>query len=248
MAWRGHLPGALARLVVHASHAPYAPYAALAALAALAVVPIGACKGDPEEFDDPDVPGRSTNPDGVPYPTDSLGSAKRVGKIPGDRIPNLTFQAYVDGDVSKGLAVVSLADFYDPNQTRNKVLHIEGAATWCEICASEADATTTAKAFMNGKGVVYLEVIVSGPTQQRGPSLGDVTGWMSAHKSNFSTAIDVRARRMSGIGVDGTVMPWDILIDTRTMEILDSSGGAPADIVDYDSQFVDFVNTHPPSY
>jgi hypothetical protein len=96
--------------------------------------------------------------------------------------------------------------------------------------------------------VAFLEVIVSGPAFQRGPSLEDVDGWMTRHNQNYSVAIDVGARRMSALGVDGSVMPWDILIDTRTMEILDSSGGAPADIVRYARDGLDFVNVNPPGY
>jgi hypothetical protein len=200
------------------------------------------------DFPDPDVAGRDVNPDGVPYPTDHLGANKRVGTRRGDRIPNFTFQAYVDGDRSKGLQTISLADYFDPTQARYKVLHLELAATWCAICASEADATVIAKAPLGAKGVAYVEVIVSGPTQGAGPSLSDVTGWMDRHKSNFTTAIDVRARRVSQVGVTGEVMPWDILVDTRTMEILDSAGGAPADLVQFDDLFLAFVNTNPPSY
>jgi hypothetical protein len=194
------------------------------------------------------VPGRDTNPDGVPYPTDHLGGNKRVGGRPGDRIPNLTFQGYVDGDRSQGLQAVSLADYFDPSQKRYKILHLEIAATWCTICASEADATVTVKEPLGARGIAYVEIIVAGPTAGAGPALSDVTGWMDRHQSNFTTAIDVHARRLGAIGIHGDVMPWDVLLDTRTMEILDSSGGAPADIGIFDQDFLDFVNTHPPSY
>src|SRR5438093_960310 len=76
---------------------------------------------DPVELADPDVPGHDANPDGVPYPTDHIGARARSGKNPGDRIPNLTFQAYVDGDKS-ALKTVSLADFYDPTSKKYKLL------------------------------------------------------------------------------------------------------------------------------
>ena len=62
---------------------------------------------DPD-FADPELPGRTANPDGVPYPTDHLGGAPRSGQRPGDRIPNFTFQAYVDGDRGAGLKTISL--------------------------------------------------------------------------------------------------------------------------------------------
>lgn len=182
------------------------------------------------------------------YPTDHLGPNKRVGTRRGDRIPNLTFQGYIDGDRSKGLRSISLADYFDPALRRYKILHIEVAATWCAICSSVAKATVLAKEPMARKGVAYIEIIVAGPTVGAGPALEEVTGWMDRHHSNFTTAIDVRARRLGALGVTGEVIPWDILVDTRTMEILDSAGGAPLDIVQFDELFLDFVTKNPPSY
>jgi hypothetical protein len=217
-------------------------------LLAFTAASCGSSSSGVSEYTDPDVPGRDANPDGVPYPTDHLGGNKHVKTTPGDRIPNMTFQAYVDGDHTKPLQTVSLADYFDPQQKRYKLLHIEVAATWCTICSSEIDATEKVKDTLRAEGIVYLEVIVSGPSLQRGPSLDDVTGWIDRHSSTVSTGIDVRARRLSAIGIDGTVMPWDLQIDTRTMEILDSSGGAPNDIVQYDRSTLQFIETHAPAY
>ncbi len=208
---------------------------------------LSSCSKDPSELDDPDVPPHETNPDGVPYPTDHIGSRARVGKNPGDRIPNLTFQAYVDGDKS-ALKTVSLADFYDPTSKKYKILHIEGAATWCAICGEVADATTIVKPAFEPKGIVYLEVLVSGATQYRGPSADELNGWVDAHHSNYTTAFDVRARRMSTVGVDGSQMPYDIYVDLRTMEIDESSPGAPSDIGTYDQKKLQDITGRPPAY
>jgi hypothetical protein len=205
------------------------------------------CSSAPAELSDPDVPPHATNPDGVPYPADHIGSRPRVGKNPGDRIPNLTFEAYVNGDKSQ-LKVVSLADFYDPTSKKYKMLHIEGAATWCAICGEVADATVIVKPAFEPKGIVYLEVLVSGATQGKGPSGDEVNGWIDTHHSNYTTAYDVRARRMSTVGVDGTVMPYDIYVDLRTMEIDESSGGAPADIGLYDQGKLQEITGRPPAY
>jgi hypothetical protein len=219
----------------------------LSRLAILGLFVLACGSSAPAELSDPDVPGHDANPEGIPYPTDHLGGHARVGSIPGDRVPNFTFQAYLNGDKS-ALKTVSLADFYDPSAKRYKLLHIEGAATWCTICGSVADATATVAPPFAAKGIVYLEVLVSGATQFRGPSGDEVTAWIDAHHSNYTTAVDVRARRLSTIGVDGSVMPYDVYIDTRTMEIIESSGGAPADIGIYDQKKLQEVTSRPPSY
>lgn len=201
-----------------------------------------------EEFSDPDVEGRDTNPDGVPYPTDHLGGAERAGSRPGQRIPNFTFMGYPEADRTGGLRPISLADYYDPDQKRHKMLHLQVAATWCSICSSVCDATVKVKTPMESEGVVYLEVLVSGVRAGFGPNLDEVDDWMTRHAQNYSVAVDVRARRLGSIGIDGSVMPWDVLIDTRTMEILDSSGGAPADLVRYDRDGLNFIAKTPPAY
>lgn len=211
---------------------------------------VASCSSTPGDgdFADPNLPGRAVNPESVPYPTDHLGGTPRSAKSPGDRIPNFTFQAYVDGDHAAGLKTISLADYFDPQRLHHKVLHLEVAATWCAVCSAYADATVQTKEPLGKEGVVYLEVIVAGPRSTTGPSLADVDGWVTSHRSNFTTAIDVRGARLSSIGVPPQTMPWDIMIDTRTMEILDSTAGAPLDLVAYDRSYLTLVGKRPPPY
>jgi hypothetical protein len=219
------------------------------AACALPLVPPLGCGGSeaPDELTDPDLPLVATNPDGDPYPTDRIGGRKRSGTRPGDRMPNFTFRAYRSGR-GGGLESVSLAEYYDPHQRRHKVLHLQVAATWCAICSSELEATVPVTEELKAKGIVFVEVIVSGPTPGIGPSLAEVDAWVDRHGTNFPTGIDVRGRRLSAVGVNGALMPHDILIDTRTMEILDSSVGAPLDVARYAGDGLRFVTERPPSY
>jgi hypothetical protein len=217
---------------------------------AFSVLGIGAaCSSDGSEdpFPDPDLALVETNPDGIPYPTDNLGGGKRANKRPGNRIPNFTFRAYLNGRAG-GLQTISLADYFDPDQKRHKVLHIQIAATWCAICSSELEATVGVTEPLAERGIRFVEIIVSGATAGKGPSLSEVDSWIDRHKTNFPTAIDVAARRLGPLGVSGAAMPHDILIDTRTMEILDSSVGAPLDVGKYVLEGLRFVEQNPPSY
>ena len=90
--------------------------------------------------------------------------------------------------------------------------------------------------------------MVSGATAGQGPSLSEVDGWITGHKANFPTAIDVAGRRFGSLGVQPNAVPYDLLIDTRTMEILDSSVGAPVDVGQYALAALKFVESSPPSY
>ena len=202
----------------------------------------GSSTSDP--FDDPDVTGRDVNPDGVPYPTDHIGGAERTRSRPGDRIPNFTFQGYVNGDRSK-LQTISLADYFDPERKRHRLLVVQFAATWCAYCSQELDETAKVKDELAAEGAVFLQILVSGAQLQKGPSLDEATQWHARHAMTYGLGIDVGARRVTRIGVDGSVMPWDARIDTRTMEILESSGGSPADVARYVREGLDFVNKNP---
>jgi len=222
----------------------------LTAALVLVVASCAASKKSVEELDDPDVAARTANPDGVPYPTDRIGGAERAGGRPGERIPNFTFQAYVDGDRAAGLKTVSLADYYDPTGKRAKVLDIQISATWCAVCSSVTEATVPVKEKLRAEGGVVLEVIVAGASPSAGPGGSEVESWIARHQSNVTTAFDVRGRRLRSIGIDPNAVPYDFLIDLRTMEILDSSVGAPLnfDVASYVRAGLRFVATHEPSY
>lgn len=226
------------------------PFAVLLFTGASAFVGCSASRESPEELDDPVVVGREANPDGVAYPTDQLGGMQRAAGRPGQRIPNFTFQAYVDGDRSRGLVTFSMADFYDPTQKRFKIIDLQVAATWCSVCSGVVTATVPVKEKLSAEGVVFLEIIVAGNSPSAGPSLDELDAWVARHGSNYTTAVDVRARRLGGIGIDPKAVPYDLLIDTRTMEILDSSVGAPKDfdVEAYVREGLKYVASHPPSY
>lgn len=213
----------------------------------LAVVAVGCGSSSaPGEFADPTVTGNTANPDGVPYPTDHIGSQARVKGRVGDRIENFTFQGYDHGNIAAGLKSFSMADFYDPKATRVKTIVIQGAATWCTACAAEADRITSLVPGLEKEGAVFLSVITAGPSAGYGPELSDVDAWVTQHKANYDTLIDVRARRLASVGLTG--VPWSALVDPRTMEILFASDGYPDDFAAFVHLGTDFVKNNPPSY
>jgi hypothetical protein len=220
---------------------------AIGGLIAAAALSGPACKPAPEEFPDPDVPAAPTNPDGLPYPTDHIGSQAHSRARPGDRIANLSFRAYRNG-VASGLQSVSLSEYFDPQSKRNKVLEIQVAATWCEVCDATLLRTLAVTDPLRTEGAAFLEVVVSGETAGKGPSLTELDEWVNRHQATaFPIAIDVEGRRVGALGVSTVTIPYDIMIDTRTMEILESSVGEPIDIASYVRQALTFVETNPPA-
>jgi hypothetical protein len=196
-------------------------------------------------FNDVDVPGRSVNPDGLAYPTDDLGGKPRNDPTPGNRIPNFAFRGYPNGDRSQGLQVVSLADYYDPSSSRNKVLHVMAAVAWCPHCQAQTAAMAQAQPSVHLRGVEIVQTLMDGPKRGGSLSLGDLDEWSTGHAPNLTVVFDSEGRRLSTVA-NLNAVPWNALIDTRTMELLEVMVGGPEDYVVWVGAAVDWVEKTPP--
>ena len=197
-------------------------------------------------FDDPDTPPAAVNPDGLPYPTDHIGTRARTKVRAGDRLANFAFQGYLDGDPKGALKTLSMADLYDPEAKRSRVLHIQGVAGWCPVCASEAKQTRTAAGDLRAEGAVISQVLMQGAKRSVGPSLADLETWCDTYETKHAVLLDVDGRRLGVFGIDG--FPWNALVDTRTMEILDQGIGAPRDVAAYVREGLRLANGPPATY
>ncbi len=212
-------------------------------LVGLAAFVLAGCEEDCD-FNDVDVAGNDHNPEGVPYPTGQLGARPRQGSIPGDTIPNFMFRGYVDGDTSGGLRTVSLADYFDPSGERNLVLHLMAAAMWCPVCTGQTEAMVAAQAALRAEGAVVVQAIIMGPDPDVPPDRCDLVDWIEQEDTNFTVVLDVEARRIASVTVINAV-PWNALVDTRTMEVLQAGEGAPQDYAGYVRSALDWVAANP---
>jgi hypothetical protein len=171
------------------------------------------------------------NPDGVPYPKPSGGYGRmaRTGKTPGSIISDYSFLGYPNGDGSKGLQTITLADYYDPCSKRYKLLHLSVAGVWCVPCNDETDALVAAKADLASKGVVVVQALSDGRTEGVGATPADLMYWVSKHSSNFTEMLDPNLVNLGGF-FNASSIPWNCDIDPRTMEILDDSTGWAGDV------------------
>jgi len=165
------------------------------------------------------------NPDGIPYPTDNIGTNKRSGSKPGNRIANYSFLGYPNADKSKGLQRISLADYYDPTGTRYKIIHIQASGTWCTACQAETRVVVPMKAELEAKGAVWLVSIAEGPVMGTPSTQKDMDGWIADFKSPYTHWLDPGNRNL-GPFYDRTALPWNANIDATTMEILTAGTGA----------------------
>jgi hypothetical protein len=173
--------------------------------------------------------GRSTNPDGVPYPAGPYGHDAPSGSAPGSVVQNFTFLGYPGGDTSKGLVPVSLADFYDPCGKRLKMLHIEVGGVWCTGCNQETDTMVAAKAQLDADGIVVLQVLNDGASEGVPATQGDLDVWIHAHNTTtFSEALNPDGA-LAGF-FNPKAMPYNCDIDPRTMEIVYAGVGIETDV------------------
>src|SRR5258706_7921177 len=170
------------------------------ALVSLVVLGIGCSAPDPGtvlDYTDDSASAASKNPDGVAYPTAHLGGrARGVGqngkpnKTPGDVMRNLKFMGYPDGDASKPLQPMSLADFYDPQAKRSTIIHIMYSDGWCPDCQQELAVLVKAlkdpKVDYRKKGVVYLEAVGEGTSQGSPAMKVDLDAWVNGHPKLFA--------------------------------------------------------------
>lgn len=169
-----------------------------------------------------------TNPDGVPYPTDNIGTLARKGSTPGKRIANYKFLGYPDADKSNGLQPISLAQYFDPTGEKYKLIHIQAAGVWCAYCKAETRAIVPLKAELDARKAVWLVSLAEGPTQGNASNQKDLDGWIATFESPFTHWLDP-ANANLGPFYEAHALPWNANIDATTMEIITSGTGAKTD-------------------
>jgi hypothetical protein len=206
-----------------------------AATPALLSLACAACSASaPVSSDDASIGvgvGATANPDGVPYPSppSGYGHKARTGTTPGSVIQNFSFLGYPNGDKSKGLQTISLANYYDPCGRRLKLLHIAVGGVWCTPCQEETVAMVAAKATLTSEQVVVVQALGDGPTIGTAATTTDLDNWTSRYMANFTEVLDPGYANF-GAFFNTASPPWNCDVDPRTMEILHASSGWPGDI------------------
>lgn len=165
------------------------------------------------------------NPQGVAYPTDSIGTHPRQGSKPGDRIQNFKFMGYPDGDESKGLQPISLANFFDPTGNNFKLIHIQASGSWCVHCKNEIKAVTPIKAELDKRKVAWIVSLAEGDILGTAATQADLDQWMQSYKPPYTHLLDPGNHNL-GPFYDDAALPWNGNISAKTMEILSAGVGA----------------------
>lgn len=156
--------------------------------------------------------GMETNP----YPDGPYGG------FAGDTIPNFSFSGYVNDHASDGpveeSGYVEGFDFQDIRRLgRYDYMLINIAAEWCQGCRVEAQQIPGLYPPWADKRGYVMSVITqdarSGPALKR-----HLDAWISTYPINFTMVHDPQGFIDSEIGP--AVLPLNIIVDLRTMKIL----------------------------
>lgn len=160
------------------------------------------------------------NPAGVDYPTQGIGTT--VGAV----MQNYKFLGYPDGDPSKGLQPMSLAQYFDPQGAKYKMIHVQASGTWCTYCRSETRMVIPLKAQLEAKKILWVVSLAEGPSQGTPSTKEDLDKWISQFKWDAPHLLD-SGNKNFGPFYDAAALPWNVNIDAKTMKILSSGVGAP---------------------
>lgn len=171
-----------------------------------------------------DGQGTEVNPYGKPYPTKNLGYQPRAGSRAGNVMRNYKFLGYRDGDPSKGTTVISLADLFDPEMRTTKLISFSAGALWCPPCNQEAKVLVPLISSLKERKIVVIQALIEGDAQGTGSTLDDLNVWQKRHNVNFTLFLDPEQKNL-GQFFEAAAIPWNAMIDARSMEILQSGVG-----------------------
>jgi len=200
--------------------------------------------------------------DGVTcYPTEGIGRDARPASTNqrravldayGDRIPNLKFVGFravtpeLPMDTTQGTTVVQLADYFDPKAEKYSLIVLNACAVWCDLCHQLADelASGVASAYAP-KGVVILQAITAG-LDYKPSTTADLESYAQGHRANFSILADPGERTLGIFDLQAPALPFLIVVDARTMEIVQYTTGKPVDLGRYFDRALATVHSRPP--
>jgi hypothetical protein len=213
-------------------------FSQLATLAALAGL-CANCSGGAMTYvpmPDADLSGASVNPDGTAYPTTNLGGRPRTATQAGQTFPNLTLQGVRSAATMDTPAVVSTAEYFDPTGARYDLLHVIGIFMWCPHCNNETNNLSTIPAWQADHRVAVVQIAMLG-YGNASPSWSELQKWVGDHSLNFPVLVDGQGAQL-GQYFSVNYVPLNIVVNPRTMEVLDVTVGEVTDCQAYEQDFL----------
>ncbi len=204
-------------------------------LAALLILGSGCVSGSGDPVDP--LPGSGGEVIDQAYPTENIGTT--VGKV----VANNTFDGYTNPDNGVGSehqVSITFGDFYNPTADgtygpdspfeegtpKPLALVINIGAVWCGPCKQEAAQILPGEyAALHPKGMELFAVLADSNAPGEAATFKDLDSWVTAYPVNYPSVIDPK-KHMANLA-DPSQFPANIVVDTRTMEIVTFVPGIP---------------------
>lgn len=177
--------------------------------------------GTPNEGTDAAAASARKNPYGVPYPTKNLGFGARSGETPGAVLPDVALVGYRPGADTTG--EVALADVFDPEGRTHDLVAVMLCASWNE----PSNALMASLGQKSPSRVALLAVLGESGSAGNPATLESLTTWRPKVPATVHNLLDPGWSTL--VGLRATSVPYVVLLDARTMEIVNVQAGAPAD-------------------
>lgn len=183
----------------------------------------------PETKQDPgptsnEVLSTDANPYGVAYPTKGFGTQARKGTVAGGVFKNYKFYGYPNGDGSGGLQAISMAKYLDPEMRNYKVIVLSVTGNWCTYCRQETAEIIAKNEVFKGKKIAMMQAVAEGKTANVPATKENFDDWVKGYSHNFDVFLDDGERNLSPYFASGG-LPFNLVMDARTMEILAANNG-----------------------
>ncbi|HEY3256514.1 MAG TPA: hypothetical protein VGJ91_21290 [Polyangiaceae bacterium] len=169
----------------------------------------------------------------TPYPAGPYGTTR------GATIENLSFMGWKHPDLAgydpDKFELVRLSDFYDPNALSGiKLLAINASAVWCGVCRREYQEMHSGDVY-NNLHPLGLEILgtLFQDNQYYPAQPQDLKNWakLSTHAVTFPFVLDPGFK--VGAYFDSDATPLNMLVDVRTMTIVQITMGISDPTSDY---------------
>jgi hypothetical protein len=179
------------------------------------------------------------------YPEGATG----VGK--GSIIQNFVFVGYANKQDNTGLQYIQMADFYNPTgdgkfteenpsfklgAEKPKALLIDVASVWCVPCNMEAHYALPDLHNKYAPGGEFLLTLADSNTPGEPATTKNLNQWTTKYLVDYPATIDPSYKL--GMLFDQDAFPTNMIIDTRTMKIVEVIAGTPGG----------FDNSTPPKF
>jgi hypothetical protein len=140
--------------------------------------------------------------------------------------PHADDAAYMPADASKDDRLFPAGSPYGTGAKKPKALLIDVASVWCGPCNYEAKSVLPGlHAKYKPLGGEFLLQLADGPTPGEAATQIHLLSWSKKYQTNYPTTIDPTYKL--GALFDADAFPANMIVDTRTMKIMEIIAGAP---------------------